>query len=51
MTSAFKSFLHNALTKRKKPSIKQRLRSLAEKVKTNQKERTREKSKSREAEL
>lgn len=51
MTSAFKSFLHNELTKSKKTSIKQRLRSLAEKVKTNQKERTREKSKSREAEL
>lgn len=51
MTAAFKHFLDGELKKNEKPSIKKRLRSLREQVAAKQQERTREKTKSREAEL
>ena len=51
LTMAFKEFAANELTKSKKTPIKEKLRNLAEQVKSKNKERSREKSKSREAEL
>lgn len=49
--AAFKDFLGSELKKNKKPSIKARLKTLGEQVKQKAQERTREKSKTREAEL
>ena len=51
LTMAFKEFAANELTKSKKTPIKEKLRNLAEQVKSKNKERSREKNKSREAEL
>lgn len=51
LTMAFKEFAANELTKSKKMPIREKLRTVAEQVKTKNKERSREKSKSREAEL
>ena len=51
LTMAFKEFSAKELTKSKKTPIKEKLRNLAEQVKSKNKERSREKSKSREAEL
>ena len=48
---AFKEFAANELTKSKKTPIREKLRNVAEQVKAKNKERSREKSKSREAEL
>ena len=51
LTMAFKEFAANELTKSKKTPIREKLRNVAEQVKAKNKERSREKSKSREAEL
>ena len=51
LTMAFKEFAANELTKSKKTPIKEKLRNVAEQVKTKNKERSREKSKSVEVEL
>ena len=51
LTMAFKEFAANELTKSKKTPICEKLRNVAEQVKAKNKERSREKSKSREAEL
>ena len=51
MTAAFKDFLKKSMEKEKKPSIKAHLKTLGEQVKAKSQERTREKSKVREAEL
>ena len=51
LTMAFKEFAANELTKSKKTPIREKLRNVAEQVKTKNKERSREKSKSREVEL
>lgn len=51
LTMAFKEFAANELTKSKKTPIREKLRNFAEQVKAKNKERSREKSKSREAEL
>ena len=51
LTMAFKEFAANELTKSEKTPIKEKLRNVAEQVKAKNKERSREKSKSREAEL
>lgn len=51
MNAAFKDFLGSEMRKSKKPSIKARLKTLGEQVKEKAQERTREKNKTREAEL
>ena len=51
MTAAFKDFLKKSMEKEKKPSIRAHLKTLGEQVKAKSQERTREKSKVREAEL
>ena len=51
MNAAFKDFLGKELKKKEKPSIKARLKTLGEQVKEKAQERTREKNKTREAEL
>ena len=51
MNAAFKDFLGKELKKKEKPSIKARLKTLGEQVKQKAQERTREKNKTREAEL
>ena len=51
LTMAFKEFAANELTKSKKTPIREKLRNVAKQVETKNKERSREKSKSREAEL
>ena len=51
LTMAFKEFAANELTKSKKTPIREKLRNVAEQVKAKNKERSPEKSKSREAEL
>jgi hypothetical protein len=51
LTMAFKEFAANELTKSKKTPIREKLRNVAEQVKAKNKERSREKSKSREATL
>ena len=51
LTMAFKEFSANQLKKEEKPSIKAQLKTLSEQVKAKVQERTRQKSKSKEAEL
>ncbi len=51
LTMAFKEFSANQLKKEEKPSIKAQLKTLGEQVKAKVQERTRQKSKSKEAEL
>ncbi len=51
MNAAFKDFLGKELKKKEKPSIKAKLKTLGEQVKQKAQERTREKNKTREAEL
>lgn len=51
LTMAFKEFSANQMKKEEKPSIKAQLKALGEQVKTKVQERTRQKSKSKEAEL
>lgn len=51
LTMAFKEFSANQLKKEKKPSIRAQLKTLSEQVKAKVHERTRQKSKSKEAEL
>ena len=48
---AFKEFSANQLKKEEKPSIKAQLKTLGEQVKAKVQERTRQKSKTKEAEL
>lgn len=50
MTAAFKSFLNSERNRDKKPSVRTRLKSLGEQVQQQAQERTREKTKIREAE-
>ena len=51
MTAAFKEFLGKEIDKKKKPSIRQKLRQLVTQVAEKNKERTREKNKQREESL
>ena len=51
MNAAFKDFLGKELKKKEKPSVKARFKTLGEQVKQKAQERTREKNKTREAEL
>ena len=51
LTMAFKEFSANQIKKEEKPSIKAQLKTLGEQVKAKVQERTRQKSKSKEAEL
>lgn len=51
LTMAFKEFSANQMKKEEKPSIKAQLKNLVEQVKAKVQERTRQKSKSKEAEL
>ena len=51
LTMAFKEFSANQLKKEEKPSIRAQLKTLGEQVKAKVQERTRQKSKSKEAEL
>ena len=51
LTMAFKEFSANQMKKEEKPSIKAQLKTLGEQVKAKVQERTRQKSKSKEAEL
>ena len=51
LTMAFKEFSANQLKKEEKPSITAQLKTLSEQVKAKVQERTRQKSKSKEAEL
>ena len=51
LTMAFKEFSANQMKKEEKPSIKEQLKTLGEQVKAKVQERTRQKSKSKEAEL
>ena len=51
LTMAFKEFSANQLKKEEKPSIRAQLKTLSEQVKAKVQERTRQKSKSKEAEL
>ena len=51
MNSAFSEYTRNMINRNEKSSIREKLRSVGEQVKTKVQERTREKSKSREVEL
>ena len=51
LTMAFKEFSANQMKKEEKPSIKAQLKTLGEQVKAKVQERTRQKSKTKEAEL
>ena len=51
LTMAFKEFSANQMKKEEKPSIRAQLKTLGEQVKAKVQERTRQKSKSKEAEL
>lgn len=51
LTMAFKEFSANQMKKEEKPSIKAQLKNLGEQVKAKVQERTRQKSKTKEAEL
>lgn len=51
LTMAFKEFSANQMKKEEKPSIRAQMKTLGEQVKAKVQERTRQKSKSKEAEL
>lgn len=51
MNAAFSEYTRNMINRNEKSSIREKLRSVGEQVKTKVQERTREKSKSREVEL
>lgn len=51
MTAAFKEFTHNQLNKSEKPTIREQLKKHMEKTMSADKERTRQKAKTREVEL